>query len=71
MSARHHVPPIEDPLVPERSLADEIAPQVGDRAPHPGARGRAGRRADLSTVATESQSYVAWSGGGSASRCPG
>ena len=56
MTERGHLPPIEDPLVPERSLADQIAPEVGDHEPIPVPAEPEDAR--ISTVATESQSYV-------------
>ena len=52
-----HLPPIEDPLVPERSIGDQIAPEVGDRDPIPVPAEEAAD-ARLSTVSTESQSYA-------------
>jgi peptide/nickel transport system permease protein len=56
MTDRRHLPPIEDPLVPERSLADEIAPQIGDHEPIPVPDEPEDAR--ISTVSTESQSYL-------------
>lgn len=53
----HHVPAIEDPLVPERSLSDQIVPEVGTRDPLP-APEEEEVDARLSTVSTESQSYA-------------
>jgi peptide/nickel transport system permease protein len=55
--SRSHVPPIEDPLFPERSLADQIAPEVGDRGSIPAPEEEAAD-ARVSTVSTESQSYA-------------
>lgn len=53
---RSHLPPIEDPLLPERSLGDQLAPEVGEahdrQVPE-----EEGADARVSTVSTESQSY--------------
>jgi peptide/nickel transport system permease protein len=57
MTDPRHLPPIEDPLVPERSLADQIAPEVSDHEPIPIPAEPEDAR--ISTVSTESQSYVA------------
>src|SRR5688572_15270071 len=51
------VPPIENPLVPERSIGDQIAPEVADHTPIPIPAEPADAR--ITTVATESQSYFA------------
>lgn len=51
------IPTIEDPLIPERSLADQIAPEVGTRDPLPVPEEEAAD-ARLSTVSSESQSYA-------------
>jgi peptide/nickel transport system permease protein len=55
MSDRPHLPAIEDALVPERSLADQIAPEVSDHEPIPVPDEPDDAR--ISTVSTESQSY--------------
>jgi peptide/nickel transport system permease protein len=57
MSGRIHTPPIEDPLVPERSIGDQIAPEVSDHPAIPVPAEPADAR--ISTVSTESQSYLA------------
>jgi peptide/nickel transport system permease protein len=51
---KHHQ--IEDPMVPERSISDEMAPQVGEVEPIPVPEEPEDAR--VSTVSTESQSYV-------------
>jgi peptide/nickel transport system permease protein len=56
MSTHSHTPPIEDPLVPERSLADQIAPEVAG-APGIPVPDEEAADARISTVSTESQSY--------------
>ena len=49
--------PIEDPLVPERSIGDQIAPEVSDHPSIPVPAEPADAR--ISTVSTESQGYFA------------